>query len=62
MPDFHNYGLPDIYAMMLCRWTRNIEGSKARNIARINDWLQNVLNRPAVRRVFERENLQQPWV
>ena len=62
MPDFHNYGLPDIYAMMLSRWTRNIEGSKARNIARINDRMQNVLNRPAVRRVFERENLQQPWV
>ena len=57
-----SYGLPDIYAMMLCRWTRNIEGSKARDIARISDWLQRVLGRPAVRRVFERENLQQPWV
>jgi glutathione S-transferase len=59
MGDF--YGLPDIYAMMLCRWTRNKEGSKARDIPRINDWLQRVLERPAVGRVFEREGLQQPW-
>jgi glutathione S-transferase len=55
------FGLTDIYAMMLCRWTRNIEGSKARDLSRINAWLQRVLDRPAVRRVFEREGLQQPW-
>ncbi|MDD2920452.1 MAG: hypothetical protein PHF15_15965 [Rhodoferax sp.] len=40
----------------------DIEGSKAKDIPRINDWLQRVLDRPAVRRVFEREGLQQPWV
>lgn len=56
------YGLPDIYAMMLCRWTRHIEGSRARDLPRVNDWLQRVLDRPAVGRVFEREGLQKPWV
>jgi glutathione S-transferase len=56
------YGLPDIYAMMLCRWTRNIEGAKARELPRVNAWLQRVLERPAVRRVFEREGLLLPWV
>jgi glutathione S-transferase len=56
------YGLPDIYAMMLCRWTRNIEGSKARDFSNIGPWLQLILDRPAVKRVFEREGLQQPWV
>lgn len=57
-----SYGLPDIYAMMLCRWTRNIDRSKARDVARINDWLQRVLDRPAVKRVFAREGLLQPWI
>lgn len=56
------YSLLDPYALMLCRWTRNFEGSKARDFAHIGPWLQRVLARPAVQRVFTREQLAQPWV
>ena len=57
-----NYSLIDPYAMMLCRWTRNFEGKKARDFPHIDPWLKRVLARPAVQRVFEREGLQQPLV
>jgi len=57
-----NFSLLDPYAMMLCRWTRNFEGRKARDFTHIGPWLQRVLERPAVLRMFEREGLQQPWV
>ncbi len=57
-----SYLLPDLYAMMLCRWTRNFAGRKARELPHIAPWLQRVLARPAVQRVFAREELQQPWV
>ena len=57
-----SYSLLDPYAMMLCRWTRNFEGRKARDFAHIGPWLERVLERPAVQRVFAREALQQPWV
>ncbi|HEY8906030.1 MAG TPA: glutathione S-transferase family protein [Rhodoferax sp.] len=56
------YSLLDPYAMMLCRWTRNFEGRKARDFQHIGPWLNHVLARPTVQRVFEREALQQPWV
>ena len=56
------YLLPDLYAMMLCRWTRNFAGRKARELPHIAPWLQRVLARPAVQRVFAREEIQQPWV
>ena len=54
--------LPDLYAMMLCRWTRNFEGRKARDFTHIGPWLNRVLSRPAVQRVLAREELQPPWV
>ncbi|GAB3250696.1 glutathione S-transferase family protein [Chitinimonas naiadis] len=57
-----SYSLLDPYAMMLCRWTRNFEGHKARDYPHLGPWLQRVLARPAVQRVFAREDLQQPWV
>lgn len=56
------FGVVDIYAMMLCRWTRNFSGTKARDFAHIGPWLQRVLARPAVQRVFAREAISQPWV
>lgn len=56
------YSLLDPYALMLCRWTRNFEGRKARDFPHIGPWLNHVLARPAVQRVFERETLPQPWV
>ena len=54
--------LPDLYAMMLCRWTRNFEGRKARDFTHIGPWLNRVLSRPAVQRVLAREELQPPGV
>jgi glutathione S-transferase len=56
------YSLLDPYAMMLCRWTRNFAGRKARDFPHIGLWLARVLARPAVRRVFAREALAKPWV
>ena len=55
------YSLPDIHAMMVCRWTRNFAGSKARDLPHIGPWLQRVFERPAVQRVFGAEALQAPW-
>lgn len=56
------YSLVDPYAMMLCRWTRNFAGRKARDFPHIGPWLARVLARPAVQRVFATERLAQPWV
>lgn len=57
-----DYSLVDAYAMMLCRWTRNFDGRKARDFLHIAPWLQRVLARPAVQRVFSREAIAQPYV
>ena len=51
----------DVYALMLCRWTRGID-RPARGRPHLGPYLQRVLARPAVPRVFEREGLVQPWV
>ena len=55
------YGAVDPYAMMLCRWTRGF-ARPARALPHLGPYLQRMLERPAVRRVFEREGLPQPWV
>lgn len=55
------YRAVDAYALMLCRWTRHFE-RPARSLPVLGGYLQRVLGRPAVRRVFEREGLAQPWV
>ena len=47
--------------MMVCRWTRNFAGAKARDLPHIGPWLQRVFERPAVQRVFGAEALQAPW-
>jgi len=52
----------DIYAMMLCRWTRNFASSPARDRAHLGPYLQRVLARPAVIKAFAAEGLAQPWV
>lgn len=57
-----DYSLVDAYAMMLCRWTRNFDDGKARDLPHVGPWLQRVLARPAVQRVFAREGLAQPYV
>jgi glutathione S-transferase len=55
------YSLLDPYALMLCRWTRGM-ARPARMLPHLGPYLQRVLARPAVRKVFEREALPQPWV
>ncbi|MBP6406287.1 MAG: glutathione S-transferase family protein [Ramlibacter sp.] len=55
------FGVVDIYTMMLCRWTRNF-ARPARSLPHTGAYLQRVLARPEVRRVFEIEQLAEPWV
>ena len=51
----------DPYALMLCRWTRGF-ARPARSLPHLGPYLQRVLARPAVQRVFEREELVAPLV
>lgn len=52
----------DIYALMLCRWTRNFSSRPARSRDHLGPYLQRVLARPAVVRAFLAEELALPWV
>ena len=56
-----HYRAVDAHALMLCRWTRNF-ARPARSLPRLGPYLQRMVARPAVRQVFEREGLAQPWV
>lgn len=56
-----HYSALDPYAMMLCRWTRGF-GRPAHALPALQAWLQRVLARPAVQRVFAAEELAPPWV
>jgi glutathione S-transferase len=51
----------DPYALMLCRWTRNF-ARPARSLPRLATYLQRMLARPAVMRVFAAEKLSTPFV
>ena len=51
----------DPYALMLCRWTRGF-ARPARSLPRLGGYLARVLDRPAVKRVFEQEGLSAPLV
>lgn len=55
------YSLVDPYAMMLCRWTRSFK-RPARSLTRLGPYLNRVLARPAVKRVFATEQLPPPYV
>lgn len=57
-----NYSALDPFAMMLCRWTRGFSSAPARTRPHLGPYLQRVLARPAVQRVFATEQLAQPWV
>jgi glutathione S-transferase len=57
-----NYSALDPFAMMLCRWTRGFATTPARSRTHLGPYLQRVLDRPAVQRVFATEQLAQPWV
>jgi glutathione S-transferase len=51
----------DLYALMLCRWTRNF-ARPARNLPHIAPYLQRMLAREAVQRAFVAEKLAAPLV
>ena len=51
----------DPYVLMLCRWTRGAR-RPARTLPHIGPYLQRVLERPAVQRVFVKEGLTAPKV
>lgn len=57
-----SYCALDAYTMMLCRWTRGFSSAPARSRPHLAPYLQAVLARPAVQRVFATEQLAQPWV
>ena len=46
---------------MLCRWTRGMT-RPARTLPQVGPYLQRVLARPAVQKVFVQEQLPPPWV
>lgn len=56
-----SFGLVDLYAFVLCRWTRGFE-RPARSLPHLAPWLDRVLARPAVQRAFAREGLGAPFV
>lgn len=56
------YSALDPFALMLGRWTRGFSDKPARDYAHLGPYLQRVLARPAVQRVFEAEKLAPPLV
>lgn len=55
------YSALDPYALMLCRWTRNFH-RPARSLPALGAYVQRVLGRPAVQRMYASEGLQPPLV
>lgn len=56
-----DYGALDAYVFTLCRWTRNFNGTKARDLPHLGPYLQRMAQRPAVQRVFAAEQLSAPF-
>ena len=56
-----SFSAVDLYALMLCRWTRGF-GRPARSLPQLGPYLQRLLARPAVQRVFDQEGLTAPLV
>lgn len=56
------YSALDAYVLTLCRWTRNFQSPAARTRPHLGPYLQRMLARPAVLRVFKTEEIAQPWV
>ena len=56
------YSALDAYVFTLCRWTRNFSSAPARDRRRLGPYLQRMLERPALKRVFAAEKLAPPWV
>ena len=56
-----DYGALDAYVFTLCRWTRNFQGRKARDLPLLGAYLARMAQRPAVQRVFAAEGLSAPF-
>lgn len=56
------YSALDAYVFTLCRWTRNFDSGRARELRHVGPYLQRMLARPAVQRVLETEGLKPPYV
>jgi glutathione S-transferase len=52
-----DYSVNDAFCLMLCRWTRNFSAAPARERPHLGPHMRRVLARPAVQRVFAREQL-----
>jgi len=57
-----DYSALDAYVFTLCRWTRNFDAGRARERAHLGPYLQRMLERPALQRVFANEGLKPPYV
>ncbi len=55
------YSVVDPYTLVLCRWTRGF-GRPARSLPHLGPYLQRMLARPAVQRVYATENPPPPAV
>jgi glutathione S-transferase len=56
------YSALDAYVFTLCRWTRNFSSPAARTRPHLGPYLQRMLARPALQRVFAAEKLAPPFV
>ena len=54
------YTIVDVYAAMLCRWTRGFSTKPARDFDHLGPYLKRVFDRPAVQRAVATEKLAQP--
>jgi glutathione S-transferase len=50
----------DVFAFMLCRWTRGFDDRPARTYPHIGPWLARVAERPALQRAVQAEGLASP--
>lgn len=56
------YSAADIYAFLMCRWTRGFAERPARSHAHLGPFLQRMLGREAVRQSLAAEGLVEPFV
>ena len=57
-----SYTALDAYVLTLCRWTRNFSSPAARTRPHLGPYLQRMLAREAVQRVFANEEIRPPFV
>jgi glutathione S-transferase len=60
-----HFGVVDVYAFMLCRWTRHFSGESclpARDWTHLRPYLERILARPAVQRVYAKEDIIAPFI